>query len=162
MAMSVNGYIAKEDDDTSFISKEEWNSYSKEVRGAGNLIIGHRTYDILTKQPEFREFKDVKIVVVSKKKFKTWSKNHLIAKSPLEALNLLKEFKRVIVAGGGELNTSFIKENLIDEIYLDVEPVIFGRGIKLFDDGDFEKKLKLLWLKKISKDEIQLHYKVKK
>ena len=162
MAMSVNGYIAKEDDDTSFISKEEWNSYSKEVRGAGNLIIGHRTYDILTKQPEFREFKDVKIVVVSKKKFKTWSKNHLIAKSPLEALNLLKEFKRVIVAGVGELNTSFIKENLIDEIYLDVEPVIFGRGIKLFDDGDFEKKLKLLGLKKISKDEIQLHYKVKK
>lgn len=66
MAVSLNGMIAKSDDDTSWISKEEWDSYSLAVRTAGNLIVGHRTYNILTKQPEFSEFKDVKVITVAK------------------------------------------------------------------------------------------------
>jgi dihydrofolate reductase len=160
MAISVNGMIAKSDDDTSWITKEEWASYSLAVRRAGNLIVGHRTYDILTKQPEFSEFKDVKLVVLSKNNFKTLSSNHLIADSPGEALKLLKDFKEVIVAGGGVLNNSFLSENLVDELYLDIEPVILGNGIPLFRGEEFEKKLKLVGQKKISADEIQLHYKV--
>ena len=73
-----------------------------------------------------------------------------------------KGFTSALVGGGGKLNASFMKENLVDEIYLDVEPVVLGKGVKLFDDGEFEKSLELLVIKKISKDEIQLHYKVKK
>ena len=64
--------------------------------------------------------------------------------------------------GGGTLNTSFMAENLIDEIYLDVEPIVFGKGIRLFKENDFEAKLKLLEIKKLSNDEIQLHYQVLK
>lgn len=69
-------------------------------------------------------------------------------------------FETIMVCGGGGLNTSFMKENLIDEIYLDIEPIIFGKGIKLFEDSNFEAKLKLLGVKKLSSNEIQLHYKV--
>ncbi len=162
MAISINGMIAKSDDDTSWISKEEWDSYSLAVRTAGNLIIGHRTYGILTKQPEFSEFKDVKLVVVTQGDFQTLAKNHLIAHSPKEALDLLKDFKEVIVAGGGILNASFLAENLVDEIYLDIEPIILGQGIPLFKDKNFERNLKLVGQKKISDNEIQLHYEVLK
>lgn len=162
MAISANGMIARENDDTSFISKEEWNSYSSFVRKTGCLIIGHRTYNILTKQPEFKEFKNVKIVVISHNKFTTLASNHFVAKSPKEALNILKEFNSVIVAGGGILNSSFMKEDLVDEIFLDIEPKILGRGIKLFYDETFETDLTLLGIKKISKKTLQLHYKVKK
>jgi len=162
MAMTLNGYIAKEDDDTGFVSKEEWDSYSRAVRKAGNLVVGHRTYDILVKQPEFVELKKVRIVVISKKPFKTLDSNHLTAKSPDEALKLLGESGTVIVAGGGILNASFMEENLIDEIYIDIEPVVFGNGIKLFADSEFETKLNLIGVKSLSKDVIQLHYKVKK
>jgi len=160
MAVTANGYIAKENDDTSWITLEEWNSYSAMVRRAGNLVIGHRTYDILTKQPEFSEFSEVKIVIVSNNDFQTLSPNHVIAKTPKEALNILKDFAEVIVAGGGSLSASFMQENLIDEIYLDIEPIMLGKGIKLFAAGDFEIKLQLLEVKTISRDEIQLHYKV--
>ena len=73
MAISVNGIIAKGDDDTSWISKEEWDSYSLAVRTAGCLIVGRRTYHILTKQPEFAEFKDVKLVAVSHENFEIQS-----------------------------------------------------------------------------------------
>ncbi len=162
MATTVNGMIAKEDDDTSWISKQEWDSYSATVRKSGCLIIGHRTYDILTKQPEFSEFENVKIVVVSHQYFKTLSPNHLIAKTPKEALGLLKDFKVVVLAGGSILNSAFMKEDLVDEIYLDIEPIAFANGIPLFTHSEFEAKLKLLGVKKISNDEVQLHYLVLK
>ena len=162
MAISLNGIIAKSDDDTSWISKEEWDSYSLAVRTAGNLIVGHRTYGILTKQPEFSEFKDVKLVVVAQENFQTLISNHLVAHSPKEALGFLKDYKEVIVAGGGILNASFLSENLVDEIYLDIEPIIFGKGIPIFKDKDFEQKLKFIGQKKITDNEIQLHYQVLK
>lgn len=162
MAISLNGMIAKSDDDTSWISKEEWNSYSLAVRTAGNLVVGHCTYGILTKQPEFSEFKNVKLVVVAQENFQILSPNHLIAYSPKEALELLKDFREVIVAGGGALNASFGEENLIDEIFIDIEPIILSKGIPLFRDKDFERNLKLIGQKKISENEIQLHYEVLK
>src|SRR3989338_9286316 len=160
MAISLNGIIAKGNDDTSWISKEEWDSYSLAVRAAGNLIVGHRSYGILTKQPEFSEFKDVKLVVVAQKDFQTLAENHLVAHSPKEALKLLSDFEQVVVAGGGALNASFVEENLVDEIFIDIEPIIFVQGIPLFRDKDFECNLKLVGQKKMSDSEVQLHYKV--
>jgi dihydrofolate reductase len=162
MAISTNGIIAKSDDDTSWISKEEWDSYSLAIRTAGCLIVGRRTYHILTKQPEFAELKDVKLVAVSEEDFTTLSPNHFIAHSPKEALDLLKDFKEVIVAGGGTLNASFLAENLVDEIYLDIEPIIIGEGIPIFKGKDFEQKLELIGQRKITDNEIQLHYRVNK
>lgn len=160
MAITANGMIAKENDDTSWVTETEWKSYSAAVCLAGCLIVGRRTYYILTKQPEFAEFKDVKLVAVSKEDFETLAQNHFVAHSPKEALEILKDFKEIVVAGGGILNASFLSENLVDEIYLDVEPIVFGKGIRLFAESDFETKLKLLEVKKLSPNEIQLHYKV--
>ena len=162
MAVTANGYIAKENDDTSWISGKEWNGYSAIVCKAGNLIIGHRTYDILTKQPEFVEFSKIKIAIVSNQNFKTLSQNHVIARTPKDALSLLNNFEEVVVAGGGHLNASFMEENLVNEIYLDIEPIVFGKGIKLFEGKDFEKELKLLEVKNISDNELQLHYQILK
>lgn len=162
MAISANGMIAKSNDDTSWISEEEWNSYSETARKAGCLIVGRRTYNILTEQPEFSELKDVKLVVVSKDGFSTKQENHFIAHSPHEALGLLKDYPNVIVAGGGILNAAFFKENLVDEIYLDIEPILIGEGIPVFKDKDFEAKLELVGQKQITDSEIQLHYKVLK
>jgi len=163
MAISANGMIAKSDDNTNWISKEEWDSYSLIIRKAGNLIVGRRTYNILTKQPEFSEFRNVKLIVVSKNnRPKLIASTHFVVSKPKEALKLLKDSKQVIVAGGGILNKSFIKDHLVDEIYLDIEPIILGKGIRLFTEENFETKLELLNTKKISKNEIQLHYKIKK
>ena len=88
----------------------------------------------------------------------------MVIQSPQEALQILQnqKFKTVLICGGGKLNSSFMKEKLIDEIYLDIEPVFLGTGIKLFTDAEFETKLKLIDVKRLSKDEVQLHYKVKK
>ncbi len=162
MATTANGFIAKKDDDTSFISKDEWNCYVDTVRKAGNVIIGQRTYEIFTKQPEFKQLEGAKVIILSEQNFKTLDPNHLTASSPKGALELVKDFEEVIVAGGSLTNKSFLEENLIDEIYLDVEPVMFGEGIPLSAAGSFDKELEFIGIKNISDNEIQLHYKVKK
>jgi dihydrofolate reductase len=159
MAITINGYIAKENNETPW-SKEEWTSFSNFIKDKKNIIIGRNTYDLMKGENEFDKIGNPVVVVVSKNK--VLDENIITVGSPKEAVDVLKEkgFNEFVVAGGGILNSSFLKEGLIDEIYLDVESLIFGKGIKLFSDDDFSVKLELLDVKKISKNLIQVHYKV--
>lgn len=160
MAMTLNGYIAKENNETPW-SDEEWQSFSKFVKEVKNIIIGKNTYEIMKKDDELSKIGNPFTVVVSKEDF-AHNSNFAIAKSPKEALKILKEknFAKALVAGGGILNASFMKDKLIDEIYLDIEPIVFGKGIKLFADEEFDIKLHLLKIRKLTKNIIQLHYKI--
>ncbi|HUB93377.1 MAG TPA: dihydrofolate reductase family protein [Verrucomicrobiae bacterium] len=160
MATTINGLIADEDDKADWVSEAEWNSYSNMVRTTGCMIIGHRTYDILTQQSEFAEFKDVKIVVVARTDATVLSNNHSIARSPQEALDLFQNENAVVIAGGGQLNASFFEQGLFDEVYLDVEPFALGKGVPIFSGKDFIKELELIGIDKLSKNEVQLHYRV--
>lgn len=103
------------------------------------------------------------VVITSKKIKSKWENVIFTNKPPKEALSLFKKAnKKTIMVGGGRINSSFMKANLVDELYLTIAPTIFTKGIKLFDGDDFEAKLELLGVKAISKNEIQLHYKVLK
>ena len=160
MATTANGYIARKNDETPW-SNEEWQSFKKKVGEIGNIIIGRRTYEIMKEKKEFQKIGDPFTIVLTRKR-REGSSNLTFVNSPEKALDLLKEkgFSETLVAGGSTLNSSFMQGDLIDEIYLDVEPFIFGNGIKLFTDNDFEKKLELIETKPLSKNTIQLHYKV--
>jgi dihydrofolate reductase len=162
MATTVNGFIAKRDDTADFLTKEESASYVDMVLAAGTLIIGHRTYEILATQPEFKKFLEagVKIIAVSSSEFALKDPSHKVAHSPAEALELTRGSKEVLVAGGGILNASFLEADLVDELYIDIEPSLLGRGIPLVNGNDFEKNLKLLGTKQFAENEIQLHYQV--
>ena len=162
MATTVNGIIAKNDDSADFLTKEEAASYTAAVLQAGAVIVGRRTYEVLSEQPEFQVFikNGVKFVVVSEKGVEMKDENHKVAATPQEAVRMLAGEEEVIVAGGGKLNASFIKENLVDELFIDIEPALVGKDISLFDSQDFDRKLRLLGTKMITDQEIQLHYAV--
>lgn len=164
MATTLNGVIAKLDDSADFLTREESASYVSTVKEAGALVIGRRTYGILSQQPEFQEFLEAKvtIVAVTHSDIELKDPDHKVAHSPSEALEILKDSATVILAGGGILNASFLAENLVDEIYIDIEPAILGKGIPLFNGPDFDRSLKLLGTKNLSENEIQLHYEVLK
>lgn len=78
-----------------------------------------------------------------------------------------KGYKHISVEGGSTLLGSFLKENLIDEIFLTIAPKIYGsekdKTLSLVEGILFPpeatKKLKLLSIKPIG-NEIFLHYKV--
>jgi dihydrofolate reductase len=136
MAMSANGYIAHDDDDTSFVSDVEWKSFDAMSKRAGNAIIGARTCAVCNEGGQFPFPGRLNVVVSSKSVEHDYGKDVVFVKSPKEALRVLEKrgFKTAFVAGGGMLNASFLKAGLVDEIYLDVEPVVLGQGIKLFAD----------------------------
>lgn len=165
MATTINGLIAKHDDTAEFLTEAEAASYVAAVKGAGAAVVGRRTYEVLSEQPEFEEFTNagVRMVVLSQKDdIKLKSETHAIAHSPKEALEVLKDCNEVVVAGGGKVNAAFMEAGLIDEIYLDIEPAVLGKGIPFFDGEDFEASLQLLDQKMLSPHEIQLHYRVVK
>ena len=165
MGISANGYIAKENGNSEFTSKEDLQGFYEHSKSAGNIIMGKNTYLEASKYGYF-PFPDALNVVVSNQDIENkWEDKVLITKeSPKKILEILstKNFKEAFLAGGGRLNSSFLKEKLIDEIYLDVEPLIFGKGIKVFADADFGFDLELMEVKKLNKDSVQLHYKVLK
>jgi dihydrofolate reductase len=163
MAITVNGMIAGRDDDTSFVSVNEWKSFKAMAKKTGNLIIGRKTYDVMHAGAEFTMLSKLNVVVVSNHLTRTKAATSVqFVDSPEKALSALAEqgFKTVMIAGGGKLNAAFMQKGLIDEIYLDVMPSVLGQGIPLFREAAFSSKLKLLGIKKLARDEIQLHYKV--
>ncbi len=165
MAISANGLIAKNDDNTDWISDVEWKSYVEACQKAKAMIIGRRTYEILTKQAGFEELDGVKIVAVTQQEnLELVDDIHQTANSPHDALVCLEGFEEVVIAGGAKLNQSFLQENLVDEIYLDVEPVILSEGIPLLAPGDksLDVSLEFLGQRMIGTQVVQLHYKVNK
>ena len=165
MAVTADGFIARENDETDFVSKAEWQSFQETVRDYGNLVTGRRTYEVMLKQDEFAGLGDIiACVVTSKEGFQPENPRHVAAPSPARALEFLKSsgFSDVFLSGGGELNASFLREGLVDEVYLDVEPALLGKGIRLLGEDGAEAKLALLGSKNLSPDTIQLHYKVLK
>lgn len=166
MAISANGMIARKNDKTDW-SEAESNFYIAKVKDCGNMIIGKRTYEIMQRDDNKDADTDVlgnpQIVVLSSKQ-ETGNKSGVeFVKSPSEAISFLekKGFKTAMVAGGSQVDTAFIKADIVDEIYLDVESILFGEGIPLFSPSEFEIQLELMETTRISENGVQLHYKVK-
>jgi dihydrofolate reductase len=161
MAMTVNGMIATTRDNTPW-SKVEWKSFNRFIKKRKNIIIGRRTYELMKKSGDLSGLDKIYVIVVSSRDKK--SSECIFVTTPRMALEVAKKigFKEVVIAGGSKLNASFVKEGLIDDIYLDVEQMIFGKGVNLFGGEDFHVKLRLVGTRKLSPGIIQLHYKVLK
>ncbi|MDO8663253.1 MAG: dihydrofolate reductase family protein [Candidatus Wildermuthbacteria bacterium] len=165
MAISLNGVIARENGDEDFLSHDNWETFSGFVREYGNFVVGKRTYEAVRRWKDghsFNDFPKAKRIVVSDDPLFRLDKGYTFAGSPLDALDQLVGlgFKTALITGGSTLNSSFVKKNLLDEIIINVEPTIIGKGIPLFAPDEFQASLKLLNIKKITDNIIQLHYKV--
>lgn len=64
--------------------------------------------------------------------------------------------------GGQKTVSQFMQQNLVDEIFFDIEPLLFGSGMPIFKDVDFELSLELIDTRKLNDNTVQLHYKVVK
>ena len=68
----------------------------------------------------------------------------------------------IIVYGGASLDSSLIKENLIDEYYLFINPVAIGNGKTIFKDLKEIRKFTLIESIVFDSGTVLLHYEVKK
>ena len=161
MHVTVNGMIARVDN-SDFSSELARSDFLKTIKKYRVNVIGRNTFNVASKSDYF-PVGDLNIIVTKHKikLQKTWENVIVTNKNPKDIIKIIesKGYGKAMVAGG-KLATSFLKEGFVNELYLNVEPIVFGGGIPIFADENFEKKLELLKVKRFSKDEIRLHYKV--
>jgi dihydrofolate reductase len=71
-----------------------------------------------------------------------------------------KGFETAILGGGAAINSLFLKNNLIDELMLTIEPKLFGSGYGIFDKTDVDMNLELIDIKRLNDNTINIHYKI--
>src|SRR3990167_1577218 len=101
MAMTVNGYIAKENGDAPW-SDAVWNSYYEIAKQFPCLILGRRTYEIMNEIEEFEKIGNPFTAVLTHID-QSAEERFVFVKSPAEAIEVLegKGFDRVLIGGGG-------------------------------------------------------------
>jgi dihydrofolate reductase len=147
MAISLNGYIAEENGSEDFLSKANWDKFCSLAQEYGNFIVGRKTYEAVKDWDEEFSFDDlvgVKKIIISQDENYKLDEGYTLATSPKDALAKLQGFETVLVTGGSSINTAFIKEDLLDEIILNIEPALVGKGIPVFAQGDFYKRLEFV------------------
>jgi dihydrofolate reductase len=87
-----------------------------------------------------------KYVVSKTLKQPEWSNTSVLDGDVVEEVRKLKQQtgKNIAVLGSGELAQTLMKNDLVDEYFLTVYPILLGAGKKLFRDNDQLRKLKLV------------------
>src|SRR3990167_1887408 len=77
-----------------------------------------------------------------------------------DCIPLMGKYEEVAVLGGTQTYTFFLENDLLDELYLTIEPIIFGRGLNLFESTkDVLANFRLESTKKLNeKGTLLLHY----
>jgi dihydrofolate reductase len=170
IATSLDGYIAKPNDDLSFlklVEKEgEDYGYTEFTSTIDTLIIGRKTYDYVLKEIGASHYdngqRDVYVITrnerpqVGRTTFYTGNLAKLVERLKAE------EGKNIYCDGGAEVINELLKHNLVDEFIISIIPVLLGDGIKLFKDGRPEQTLEFITVKTFETGLTQLHYKRKK
>jgi len=164
IAMSIDGFIAKSDGDISFLSIVEQEGedygYNDFIKTVDTVIVGRKTYDKVISMGYDFPHSDKEVYIITRTlrpsigsvKFYTDSLIDLVARLKSE------NGKHIFVDGGAEIVNELLKDDLIDEFYISVIPVLLGDGIPLFKIGRPEIGLKLLSSKSFDKGLVQLHY----
>ncbi|MEN6453948.1 MAG: dihydrofolate reductase family protein [Prolixibacteraceae bacterium] len=169
IAMSLDGYIAKPNDDLSFlklVEKEgEDYGYTKFTETIDTLIIGRRTYDYVFKEIGSAHYdngqRDVYVITRTERPragrtiFYTGSIAGLVKRLKSE------NGKNIYCDGGAEIINELLKSDLVDEFIISVVPVLLGDGTRLFNSGRPEQILEFVIAKTFDTGLVQLHYRRK-
>lgn len=162
MACSLDGFIARSSEDNPFewTSKEDKIHFQTLTKQIGVMLMGGNTY----KTSGVKSFvgRQTYVITNNPQNYEFGENVEAVSGTPQSILADLREkgHENLALVGGANANTQFLVNSLVDEMYITVEPIIFGSGIKLFNDAFFYS-LELISLKKLNeKGTIMLHYKV--
>ena len=158
-AISADGKIAERADQSSldWTSKEDTQFFVKRTKEAGVMIMGRKTFETIGKP-----LKDRLIVVMTRGEGgKAMEGVEYTNKAPQEILRdlELRGYKEAAICGGSSVYGQFLKEGLVDELFLTIEPVLFGSGVPLAVGFD-RINLDLINSTKLNDQAVLLHYRV--
>ena len=162
-AISLDGYIAGLNNEFDWIIIDKEIDFAEQMKRFDTYFLGRKTYEI-TKNMGGNSFGKSKVYIFSKTLKKVEDPFHLINKNVKESIEKIKkeQGKDIAVWGGGELLTSLLNLNLIDEISLAVIPIILGEGIPFVREINKRVLLTLINSKIYSNGTVALTYNVKK
>ncbi len=152
---------------------DEFNEFSiEQLNKAGGLIFGRVTYQGMASywaSPNaIRDDPQVAGLMNSIQKYvfsntldkSEWNNTKLLKGDGAAELRKLRlqDGKDLFIFGSADLSSTFIKNNLIDEYRLIVNPIVLGAGNPLFKNSGEMLKLKLLNTKSFRNGNILLYY----
>ena len=143
LEISVDGLIATSNRVSNEISEwsdSAWASWCGHCTVSNNLVVGRETYTELTQI-------DVSDIL-----------------NPNQAVEYLVScnVENIIVGGGRQLGLAFVNAGLIDELVLDVQPILFGNGTQLLGELDNSIQLELKHCEMLGHGAIRVQYKLLK
>ncbi|MCC5925585.1 MAG: dihydrofolate reductase [Bacteroidetes bacterium] len=167
IASSLDGYIAKPNDDLSFLKLVEKDGedygYAEFTANIDTIILGRKTYDYVLKAIGSEHYdnghRDVYVITrterpsVGKTTFYSGDVQALVQQLKSE------DGKDIYCDGGAEIIHELLQHDLIDELIISVIPILLGNGTRLFKDNRPEQRLEFVSAKSFDTGLTQLHYK---
>jgi dihydrofolate reductase len=165
-ANSLDNYFARKDDAVDWLLwSEEVSSITAQFwKTVDTVLMGRRTYEVALRSG-MPSYPGVKNYVFSRTmKPGPHQKVEIIDEDAAEFVRKLKiqEGKDICLMGGGLLAKSLFEADLIDEVGLNIHPVLLGSGIPLFHELSHQIDLELLDCKRLKTGCVFVSYRVKK
>jgi dihydrofolate reductase len=136
---------------------------------AGTLLLGRRTYqDMIGYWPHqgsdvpFADYMNnsTKYVVSATLDTLEWANSHLVTGDLAEEVGKLKQQpgENLLVLGSPTLVRSLLRLGLLDELILNICPIVLGSGLRLFDDMTDQVRLQLVESRTYSTGVVRVGY----
>jgi dihydrofolate reductase len=166
--MSVDGYVAGPEGELDWMTwvwDKKLEKFTEDLNDSvDTILLGRKMtagfvehWSKITEDPSSKDYEfaqkmmNYKKYVFSRTLEKSdWKNTDLAERDSGKFITDLKKKKTgkdIIVYGGADLVSSLIKNRLIDEYYLFVNPAALGKGLRIFDNVEDTMKLKLEWSK---------------
>jgi dihydrofolate reductase len=154
---TLNGKITRGNDPEvrHWSSKSDQEYYSRIWKESRLVVMGSNTWNqnIITPSGE----RLIIVMTGEPGKYKAGEITGQLEFTGLSPLELVQKYRNsgselMTVVGGSLLATSFLKESLIDEIWLTLEPRLFGKGYNLLSDTELDVRLKLITISQANEE----------
>jgi len=161
VASSIDGRISLNKKTLpNWTSQEDWLFLQKTLSQTDAVIVGRNTYQAAINYLQKRN------TFVFSHRFATIKclKNAtFVNPATVDLRKFFQQYKTVAILGGGGVYREMLEKNLLDEIFVTLEPLIFGRGAEMFRGGTATTRANLVSIKQLNKKgTVLLHYKISK
>lgn len=167
VAVSLDGLIEGPNGEYDWCFTDQDYGLTAFLERIDALFIGRKSYEMMNNPNEAANenpFGTYKKYVFSNTLSEVGDNEELMRSDIKTQVNALKNQpgKDFWLFGGADLTTSFLREGLIDELFLAVHPLILGAGKPLFSNLDDRIKLTLLNTQTYETGLVSLTYRVER
>ena len=163
LALSLDGYMAGENDDLSWLAtcaseSPKETGYADLMARVDTILIGRVTYEISLGFPEW-PFSGKRVCVMTSRKFTPKHGEIFVSGTFDEVIGELKrQGAESVYVDGGAVVRQALKAGAVDSMTLSVVPVVLGKGKPLFDETVPKSEWELIRSRRFKSGMVQATY----